>query len=117
MSNQEALTHGIVPPNWSWFSRITNHRCVDVFILFYFLEIADKTAAFVSGSGTGAQLEERLRQSEKNNAKFSFLNPTDPFHAYYQFKVQEAKSGNGKDIPSWFFSGLFVYNGLNIKRI
>ncbi|KAF9316946.1 SF3a splicing factor complex subunit [Podila horticola] len=60
----------------------------------YIREIADKTAAFVSGSGTGAQLEERLRQSEKNNAKFSFLNPTDPFHAYYQFKVQEAKSGN-----------------------
>jgi len=72
------------------------------------LEIADKTAAFVSGSGTGAQLEERLRQSEKNNAKFSFLNPTDPFHAYYQFKVQEAKSGNGKGIPSSFIFRSFI---------
>ncbi|KAG0199322.1 hypothetical protein BGX28_007373 [Mortierella sp. GBA30] len=62
----------------------------------YIREIADKTAAYVSGSGSGALLEERLRQSEKNNAKFCFLNPTDPYHAYYAFKVKEAKSGNGK---------------------
>ncbi|KAF9185419.1 hypothetical protein BGZ51_003949 [Haplosporangium sp. Z 767] len=60
----------------------------------YIREIADKTAAYVSGSGSGALLEERLRQSEKNNAKFCFLNPTDPYHAYYAFKVKEAKSGN-----------------------
>ncbi|KAG0054056.1 SF3a splicing factor complex subunit [Gryganskiella cystojenkinii] len=56
-------------------------------------EIADKTAAYVAGSGSGALLEERLRQSEKNNARFCFLNPTDPFHAYYAFKIQEARSG------------------------
>ncbi|KAF9363204.1 SF3a splicing factor complex subunit [Mortierella sp. NVP85] len=59
-------------------------------------KIADKTAAYVAGnnSGTlGAMLEERLRQSEKNNAKFCFLNPTDPYHAYYAFKVKEAKAG------------------------
>lgn len=68
------------------------------------IEIADKTAAYVSGSDSGAQLEERLRQSEKNNAKFCFLNPTDPYHAYYAFKVQEAKSGNGKHICFFYLS-------------
>ncbi|KAG0308943.1 hypothetical protein BGZ98_006127 [Dissophora globulifera] len=56
-------------------------------------EIADKTAAWVSGSDMGALVEERLRQKEKNNAKFCFLNTTDPYHAYYAFKVKEAKSG------------------------
>jgi len=78
-----------------------------VFFFFFFcpvlhvspIEIADKTAAYVAGSKTGTLLEERLRQSEKNNAKFCFLNPTDPFHAYYAFKVQEAKSGKGKGRP------------------
>ena len=59
------------------------------------IEIADKTAAYVSGSDSGALLEERLRQKEKSNAKFCFLNPTDPYHAYYAFKIQEAKSGKG----------------------
>ncbi|KAF8930096.1 Pre-mRNA splicing factor PRP21 like protein-domain-containing protein [Dissophora ornata] len=59
----------------------------------YIRAIADKTAALLAGSDTGALLEERLRQSEKNNAKFCFLNPTDPYHAYYAFKVKEAKSG------------------------
>ncbi|ORZ05703.1 Pre-mRNA splicing factor PRP21 like protein-domain-containing protein [Lobosporangium transversale] len=56
--------------------------------------LADRTAAFVAGSELGAIVEERLRQKEKNSTKFSFLNPTDPYHAYYAFKVKEAKSGN-----------------------
>ncbi|KAI1303530.1 SF3a splicing factor complex subunit [Mortierella claussenii] len=59
----------------------------------YIREIADRTAAAVSGSDSGAILEERLRQSEKHNSKFCFLNPTDPYHAYYAFKIKEAKSG------------------------
>ncbi|KAG0061597.1 Pre-mRNA splicing factor PRP21 like protein-domain-containing protein [Linnemannia elongata] len=59
----------------------------------YIREIADKTAAYVSGSDSGALLEERLRQKEKSNPKFCFLNTTDPYHAYYAFKIQEAKSG------------------------
>ncbi|KAF9581646.1 SF3a splicing factor complex subunit [Lunasporangiospora selenospora] len=55
--------------------------------------IADKTAQWVASSGSGAQLEERLRQSEKNNAKFCFLNPTDYYHAYYLHKIKEVKAG------------------------
>ncbi|KAG0263115.1 SF3a splicing factor complex subunit [Actinomortierella ambigua] len=56
-------------------------------------KVADKTAAFVATSGSGAQLEERLRQSEINNPKFCFLNPTDPYHAYYAMKIKETKEG------------------------
>ncbi|KAF9977078.1 SF3a splicing factor complex subunit [Actinomortierella ambigua] len=56
-------------------------------------KVADKTAAFVATSGSGAQLEERLRQSEMNNPKFCFLNPADPYHAYYAMKIKETKEG------------------------
>lgn len=31
------------------------------------------------------------------NKKFGFLNPGDPYHAYYQFKVREFREGNVKD--------------------
>ncbi|KAI9489315.1 Pre-mRNA splicing factor PRP21 like protein-domain-containing protein [Zychaea mexicana] len=39
------------------------------------------------------QLEDRIRENEKHNAKFCFLNPSDPYHAYYQFKLQEVREG------------------------
>lgn len=42
------------------------------------------------------QFEERIRENEKHNAKFSFLNPNDPYHAYYQYKIADTKDGKGK---------------------
>ena len=39
--------------------------------------------------------ENRIRQNEINNPKFNFLNPADPYHAYYQHKVKEFKEGRG----------------------
>ncbi|CAB4394288.1 unnamed protein product [Rhizophagus irregularis] len=53
--------------------------------------IVDKTAVFVARNGV--QFEERIRENEKHNAKFSFLNPNDPYHAYYQYKIAETKEG------------------------
>ncbi|RIB04404.1 Pre-mRNA splicing factor PRP21 like protein [Gigaspora rosea] len=53
--------------------------------------IVDKTAVFVARNGV--QFEERIRENEKHNAKFSFLNPNDPYHAYYQYKIAETKGG------------------------
>ncbi|CAG8575996.1 8929_t:CDS:10, partial [Racocetra fulgida] len=53
--------------------------------------IVDKTAIFVARNGV--QFEERIRENEKHNAKFSFLNPNDPYHAYYQYKIAETKGG------------------------
>ena len=65
------------------------------------IEIANKTAAFVARNNeSGTRLEERLRQTQKNDARFCFLNPADPFHAYYAFKVQEAKSSIDQGIKS-----------------
>jgi splicing factor 3A subunit 1 len=54
-------------------------------------DIVDKTASFVARNGF--EFEKRIHQSEKGNKKFSFLNPGDPYHAYYQHKVQNIKEG------------------------
>nr|XP_027216337.1 splicing factor 3A subunit 1-like [Penaeus vannamei] len=53
--------------------------------------IVDKTANFVARNGP--EFEARIRQHEQNNPKFNFLNPGDPYHAYYQHKVNECRTG------------------------
>jgi len=53
----------------------------------------DKTADFVARNGI--KFEERIRENEKNNPKFSFLQPTDPYHAYYQHRIKEIQEGKG----------------------
>lgn len=48
--------------------------------------IVDKTAQFVAKNG--AEFEARILASEANNVKFNFLQPTDPYHAYYRMRVK-----------------------------
>ncbi|KAK4319739.1 hypothetical protein Pmani_009394 [Petrolisthes manimaculis] len=57
--------------------------------------IVDKTANFVARNGP--EFEARIRQHEQNNPKFNFLNPGDPYHAYYQHKVNECRTGKTGD--------------------
>ncbi|TTQ23541.1 Splicing factor 3A subunit 1 [Bagarius yarrelli] len=57
--------------------------------------IVDKTASFVARNGP--EFEARIRQNEINNPKFNFLNPSDPYHAYYRHKVNEFKEGKGQE--------------------
>ncbi|XP_011454449.3 splicing factor 3A subunit 1 [Magallana gigas] len=57
--------------------------------------IVDKTASFVARNGP--EFESRIRKNEMNNSKFNFLNPSDPYHAYYQHKVREFKEGRGQE--------------------
>jgi splicing factor 3A subunit 1 len=52
--------------------------------------IVDKTAQFVGKNGP--EFEQRILASEKNNVKFNFLTTSDPYHAYYRQKVEEAKA-------------------------
>lgn len=58
------------------------------------IDIVDKTASFVARNGP--EFESRIRKNEMNNSKFNFLNPSDPYHAYYQHKVREFKEGRGE---------------------
>ncbi|XP_072045442.1 splicing factor 3A subunit 1-like [Amphiura filiformis] len=57
--------------------------------------IVDKTAGFVARNGP--EFETRIRQNEINNAKFNFLNPGDPYHAYYRHKVKDFQEGKFHD--------------------
>ncbi|XP_044258285.1 splicing factor 3A subunit 1 isoform X1 [Tribolium madens] len=57
--------------------------------------IVDKTASFVARNGP--EFEARIRQNELGNPKFNFLNPGDPYHAYYQHKVNDFREGKGQE--------------------
>ncbi|XP_072163145.1 splicing factor 3A subunit 1-like [Diadema setosum] len=57
--------------------------------------IVDKTASFVARNGP--EFETRIRQNEISNAKFNFLNPGDPYHAYYRHKVKEFQEGKAAE--------------------
>jgi len=56
--------------------------------------IVDKTAGFVARNGQ--EFEHRIKQNEINNPKFNFLNPGDPYHAYYQHKVVQIRDGKSE---------------------
>ena len=58
--------------------------------------IVDKTASFVARNGP--EFEQRIKQNEVTNPKFTFLTPGDPYHTYYQHKVIEIREG--KDLPA-----------------
>ena len=41
----------------------------------------------------GPSFESKVKEAEANNPKFNFLNPHDPYHAYYLHKVKEFMEG------------------------
>lgn len=49
--------------------------------------IVDRTANFVARNGP--EFEVRIRGNEADNPKFNFLNPNDPYYAYYEHKLKE----------------------------
>ncbi|XP_008785884.2 probable splicing factor 3A subunit 1 [Phoenix dactylifera] len=52
--------------------------------------IIEKTATFVAKNGP--EFEKRILANNAGNAKFNFLIPSDPYHAYYQHRVSEFRS-------------------------
>ncbi|TIA82027.1 hypothetical protein E3P98_01709 [Wallemia ichthyophaga] len=59
--------------------------------------IVDKTANYVANSPHGALLEEKIREKERSNAKFAFLNSADAYHGYYKWKCDRVKAGDKED--------------------
>jgi splicing factor 3A subunit 1 len=43
---------------------------------------------------------ERVRDKEKNNPKFSFLNSTDAYAPFYQWRLTEIKEGRGSSVAA-----------------
>ena len=56
--------------------------------------IIDKTAIFVVKNGK--EFEQRIFQQERHNPKFCFLALHDPYHGYYELRLQELIEG-GQD--------------------
>jgi splicing factor 3A subunit 1 len=60
--------------------------------------ILEKTAGYVARNGI--VFEDRIRDKESKNPKFSFLNETDAYHAYYQWRLSEIRAGRGTAIAA-----------------
>ncbi|KAL5546085.1 hypothetical protein UlMin_005772 [Ulmus minor] len=63
--------------------------------------IVDKTSQFVAKNGP--EFEKRIIANNSGNAKFNFLIPSDPYHAYYQHRLAEFRAQNqssGQQPPS-----------------
>ncbi|PIA51383.1 hypothetical protein AQUCO_01100304v1 [Aquilegia coerulea] len=52
--------------------------------------IADKTAQFVANNGLN--FERKIIANNAGNAKFNFLNISDPYNAYYQHRLSEFRT-------------------------
>ncbi|BCS22912.1 putative pre-mRNA splicing factor [Aspergillus puulaauensis] len=60
--------------------------------------IVEKTAGYVARNG--AVFEDRVREKERNNPKFSFLSLNDPYAPFYQWRLNEIKEGRGTDVSA-----------------
>ncbi|EEQ90816.2 hypothetical protein RJZ56_002862 [Blastomyces dermatitidis] len=60
--------------------------------------IIEKTAGFVARNGP--VFEDRVREKERSNPKFSFLNPSDAYAAFYSWRLSEIKAGRGTAVSA-----------------
>ncbi|KAI0012043.1 Pre-mRNA splicing factor PRP21 like protein-domain-containing protein [Xylariaceae sp. FL0662B] len=63
-----------------------------------FRTILEKTAGFVARNGIA--FEDRIREKEKHNPKFSFLSNADPYNPFYLWRLSEIKEGRGTTIAA-----------------
>ncbi|KIK59653.1 hypothetical protein GYMLUDRAFT_201006 [Collybiopsis luxurians FD-317 M1] len=55
--------------------------------------VIDKTASYVAQSANPPLFEDKVREGQRSDPKFSFLNPADPYHAYYRNKMDKILQG------------------------
>ena len=60
--------------------------------------IVEKTAGYVARNGV--VFEDRIREKEKHNPKFSFLSPNDAYAPFYAWRLQEVRDGRGTAISA-----------------
>ena len=61
-------------------------------------DIIEKTAGYVARNGP--VFEERIREKERANPKFSFLTPYDAYNPFYNWRLQEVREGRGTDVSA-----------------
>jgi splicing factor 3A subunit 1 len=62
--------------------------------------VIDRTALFVARSANPPQFEDKIRENQRSDPKFSFLNPADPYHAYYRHRMDRIAQGDLGDEAS-----------------
>lgn len=60
--------------------------------------IIEKTAGFVARNGSA--FEDRVRQNNLGNPKFSFLTPSDAYNGFYVWRINEVKEGRGTAVSA-----------------
>jgi splicing factor 3A subunit 1 len=60
--------------------------------------IVEKTAVYVERNGR--VFEDRIREKEKHNPKFSFLSANDAYSAFYMWRLAEVKEGRGNQVSA-----------------
>ena len=60
--------------------------------------IVEKTAGYVARNG--AVFEDRIREKEKHNAKFSFLSVNDAYNQFYAWRLNEVREGRGTAVSA-----------------
>ena len=60
--------------------------------------IVEKTAGYVARNGT--VFEDRIREKEKHNPKFSFLSANDAYSAFYLWRLNEVREGRGTAVSA-----------------
>lgn len=60
--------------------------------------IVEKTAGYVARNGP--VFEDRIRDKNVSNPKFSFLSPHDAYAAFYQWRLSEIRAGRGTDVSA-----------------
>lgn len=58
--------------------------------------IIEKTAGYVARNGV--VFEDRIRDKEQSNPKFSFLAPNDAYGSFYQWRLSEVRAGRNADL-------------------
>src|SRR5271168_4359160 len=60
--------------------------------------IVEKTAGYVARNGP--VFEDRIRDKEQANPKFSFLSPHDAYAPFYQWRLSEIRAGRGTAVSA-----------------
>ena len=60
--------------------------------------IVEKTAGYVARNGPA--FEDRIREKEKHNPKFSFLSARDAYYPFYAWRLEEVREGRGTAVSA-----------------
>ena len=60
--------------------------------------IVEKTAGYVARNGSA--FEDRIREKEKHNPKFSFLSAKDAYFPFYAWRLEEVREGRGTAVSA-----------------